>query len=57
MVQGAPGPLSSGIVNGSVRHGDGTLLISALHVILDTMESEVYSKVRSQGLGGESARG
>ncbi len=47
MVQGAPGPLSSGIVNGTVRDVEGTLKISELHVILDTMESDVYSKVRS----------
>jgi hypothetical protein len=47
MVHGAPAPLSSGIVNGAARDVGGKLQISELHVILDTLESDVYSKVRS----------
>ena len=47
MVQGAPAPLPSGIVNGAVVEAGGTLRISEMHVILDTMDSDVFSKVRS----------
>lgn len=47
MVQGVPTTLPSGIVNGAVVAVDGTLRISEMNVILDTMDSDVFSKVRS----------
>lgn len=46
MVQGAPAPIPSGIVNGAAVEVDGELRISEMHVILDTMDSDVFSKVR-----------
>lgn len=47
MVQGMPAPLSSGIVNGAVVETSEGLRISEMHVVLDTVESDVFSKVRS----------
>jgi SnoaL-like domain len=47
MVQGMPAPLPGGRVTGSVRRERGTLRISALHVVLDTTDSDVFSKARS----------
>jgi hypothetical protein len=41
-----PAGLPSGIVPGAVRKEGDRLLISALHVVLDTMTSDVFSNVR-----------
>jgi len=41
IVGGSPAPLSTAIVNGSVRLDDGALRISALEVVLDTEDSTV----------------
>lgn len=46
IVQGVPAPLPGGVVTGSVRRDDGELRISALHVVLDTTDSDVFAKVR-----------
>ena len=46
LVSGVPTPLPAGIVNGAVRMVDGALMISEMHVILDTLESDVFSKMR-----------
>ncbi len=46
MVRGAPAPLSSGIVHGAVIDEGSALRISEMHVILDTADSDVFSKVR-----------
>ena len=37
-------PLSTAIVNGTVRVEDGALRIAALHVVLDTEDSVVFSQ-------------
>lgn len=46
MVQGIPAPLPAGVVKGAVRDESGVLRISELHVVLDTMDSDVFTKVR-----------
>ena len=46
IVQGMPAPLPGGVVTGSVRRDEGELRISALHVVLDTTDSDVFAKVR-----------
>ena len=46
VVQGMPAPLPGGVVTGAVRRQGDTLTISALHIQLDTMDSDVFSKVR-----------
>ena len=46
MVNGAPATLPAGIVTGATRMVGGKLKIAELHVILDTMESVVFSSIR-----------
>lgn len=45
-VGGAPASLPGGVVTGEVRHEGGALRISALHVELDTVDSDVFARVR-----------
>jgi hypothetical protein len=42
----SPAPIPGGIVTGTVRQVDGRLRIAALHVVLDTMTSDVFSTVK-----------
>ena len=42
-----PVPIPGGIVRGTVREEHGGLRIAALHVVLDTMTSDVYSAVKA----------
>ena len=46
LVGGVPTPLPAGIVNGTVRTDEGVLKISEMHVIIDTLESDTFSKMR-----------
>jgi SnoaL-like domain len=46
IVGGNPSNLSSGIVRGSVQVEDGTLRISELEVVLDTMTSVPFTEAR-----------
>ena len=46
VVNGSPSPIPGGIVNGTVRRVDGELKISALEVVLDTLESVLFKDVR-----------
>ncbi len=46
VVAGSPASIPGGIVNGTVRLVDGELRISALEVVLDTMESVAFKDVR-----------
>jgi hypothetical protein len=42
-----PSPIPGGVVTGTVRRdADGVLRIAALHIVLDTMTSDVFAKVR-----------
>jgi SnoaL-like domain len=47
MMNGQPSPLPCGIVNGAVCVVEGVLKIAELAVILDTMDSVVFSTVRA----------
>lgn len=51
IVGGAVTNLSSGQVSGAVRAVDGTPRLAALHVVLDTMNSEPFSTVMWESLG------
>jgi hypothetical protein len=46
IVHGQVSPLPGGIVNGAVRVVDGELCISALEVVLDTVDSGVFAETR-----------
>jgi SnoaL-like protein len=46
VVQGMPAPLPGGIVTGEVRRDESGLKIAALHVELDTVDSDLFAKVR-----------
>jgi SnoaL-like protein len=43
-IAGGVSPLSTALVTGTVRIEDGSLRIAALHVVLDTAESVVFSE-------------
>lgn len=45
IVAGAVSPLSTALVTGTVRRNDDTLRLAALHVVLDTRDSAVFSEV------------
>ena len=47
VVNEMPASLPGGIVRGAVREEPGGLHISELHVVLDTMTSDVFSAVRA----------
>jgi hypothetical protein len=42
----SPAPIPGGIVTGTVRDENGALRIAAMHVVLDTMTSDIFSTVR-----------
>jgi hypothetical protein len=50
-IAGGVSPLSTAIVTGTVRVDDGALRIAALHVVLDTAESVVFSERISRSTG------
>ena len=47
IVGGQVANLSSGVVLGAARRGGSSVLLSELHVVLDTRTSELFSVVRS----------
>ena len=47
IVAGQVANLSSGVVLGAARRGGSSVLLSELHVVLDTRTSELFSVVRS----------
>lgn len=47
IVNESPAPIPGGIVRGVVRVEDGTLRIAEMHVVLDTMTSDVFSNVKA----------
>jgi SnoaL-like domain len=47
IVGGGPAALPGGVVNGRVRRTEGGVRISAMEVVLDTMESAVFSETRT----------
>jgi SnoaL-like domain len=47
VVDESPASIPGGIVRGTVREVDGTLLIAEMAVVLDTMTSDVFSTVKA----------
>jgi hypothetical protein len=47
VVNESPAPVPGGIVHGAVRGEDGRLRIAEMHVVLDTMTSDVFSNVKA----------
>jgi hypothetical protein len=47
IVNESPAPVPGGIVHGVVRTEGGRLLIAEMHVVLDTMTSDVFSNVKA----------
>jgi SnoaL-like domain len=47
IVDGQVANLSTAVVNGAVRQDEGTLRICSLEVVLDTMESGLFSETRA----------
>jgi SnoaL-like protein len=47
IVNESPAPVPGGIVHGVVRRDGGALRIAEMHVVLDTMTSDVFSNVRA----------
>ena len=43
-IVGGVAPLSTAIVNGTVRREDGSLRIAELEVVLDTMDSKPFNE-------------
>jgi hypothetical protein len=46
IVNEAPASIPSGIVTGTVRREGNEVRIAAMHVVLDTMTSDVFSNVK-----------
>ena len=46
VVDEMPSPIPGGIVTGTVRQEADGLRIAALHIVLDTMTSDVFANVR-----------
>ncbi len=47
VVNESPAPIPGGVVTGSVAIEDGVLRLAEVHVVLDTMTSDVFSNVKS----------